>query len=77
MAGRPFRGFASAAGDPIVLFGSVRLTARPGRFRLFGQLDYQRDRSAQDAFTLEYCGEEEPFPDYVSTTATVGVRMFF
>lgn len=59
------------------LIGSVRLTAHPGRFRLFGQLDHQRDRSVRDAFTLEYCGEEEPSPDYVSTTATVGVRMFF
>lgn len=59
------------------LFGSVRLTAHPGRFRLFGQLDHRRDRSPRDAPTLEYCGEEEPFPDYVSTTATVGVGMFF
>ena len=59
------------------LSGSVRLTARPGRFRLFGQLDHQRDRSVRDPFTLEYCGAEEPSPDYVSTTGTVGVRMSF
>jgi hypothetical protein len=55
----------------------VRLTAHPGRFRIFGQLDSQRDRSARDASTLESCGEEEPFPDYVSTTATAGVRVLF
>jgi hypothetical protein len=59
------------------LYGSFRLTVLPGPLHIFGEVEYARDVSPTDVETLEFCGLDEPYADYVSTGATAGFRVEF
>ncbi len=59
------------------LLGTARLTVLPGRLRLFGEVAYGRDVSPTDEATLQACEQDEPYPDYVSTAVSTGVRVEF
>ncbi len=59
------------------LLGSMRLTVLPGRLRLFGEVEYGRDVSPTDEATLAACEQDQPYPDYVSTAASAGLRVEF
>ncbi|MGA9526247.1 MAG: hypothetical protein WBV82_32605 [Myxococcaceae bacterium] len=59
------------------MLGSLRLTVLPGKLRIFGEVEYARDVSPTDEVTLEFCEQDEPYADYVSTGASAGFRVEF
>ncbi len=57
--------------------GALRLSVLPGPLSVFGEVNHGRDISPMDEPTLAFCEQDEPYPDYVNTAASAGIRVEF